>query len=453
MSPPAAVVLRQQEIDDLETEVSVVSARLNRAHADLVDLTRRVMDEERWAGDGIRSPEHWLVLHAGLSPARAADVVRLARRFMELPTTVAAMASGQVSMDQAAVVARYAPSSHEVSIGELAPITTVPQLRRALSRYQFGSQEGGACGSPEPAGRDERDVPGTEAFAAKAPELSMSYDDGRFVLRYSAPADIGALVEQAVREAKDALFTGGQTDSTYADGLAEMACRSLASVRSASRAARYRVYVHLSTDGSWVGGRGAIPASLAAKFACDGMVQAVWEVDGTPVNVGRKQRTVPQRTRRLVEDRDRGCVFPGCQATGFLEIHHLDHWADGGATDLDRLVCLCPLHHDSHHRGEFTIAGRPIHPDRLVQLSSGAAAGLVFTYARGRVVGGLDRPVAARIEPCEPVVDAYRGPTGERLQTHWLDLPTNRPALTVVSEIDPDLDISPPGGAGPPGES
>ena len=427
MSLPAAVVLRQQEIDDLETEASVVAARLNRAHADLVDLTRRVMDNERWVGDGIRSPEHWLVLHAGLSPARAADVVRLARRFTELPTTVAAMASGQLLMDEAAIVARYAPTSHEVSIGELAPMTTVPQLRRALSRYQFGSEEGEAGGSPEPAGRDERDVPGTEAFAAKAPELSMSYDDGRFVLRYSAPADIGALVEQAVREAKDALFTGGQTDATYADGLAEMACRSLASVRSASRAARYRVYVHLSTDGSWVGGRGAIPASLAAKFACDGMVQAVWEVDGTPVNVGRKQRTVPQRTRRLVEDRDRGCVFPGCQATGFLEIHHLDHWADGGATDLDRLVCLCPLHHDAHHRGEFTIAGRPIHPDRLVQVTSGAAAGLVFTNARGRVIGLPFDPLRRGSRPAEPVVDAYRGPTGERLQTRWLDLPANNP--------------------------
>ena len=52
MSLPAAVVLRQQEIDDLETEVSMVAARLNRAHADLVDLTSRVLDEERWGGAG-----------------------------------------------------------------------------------------------------------------------------------------------------------------------------------------------------------------------------------------------------------------------------------------------------------------------------------------------------------------------------------------------------------------
>src|SRR6476659_10305098 len=233
MSLPAAVVLRQQAIDDLEFEVSVVAARLNRAHADLVDLTRRVLDGECWAGGGVRSPEHWLVLHAGLSPARAQDVVRLARRAVELPTTVSAMVAGQVSVDQAVVVARYAPASHEESVGELAPMTTVPQLRRALSRYQFGTEASGSDVGSGSAGRDERDVPGTEAYAARAAELSMWYGDGRFLLRYSAPADVGALVELAVREAKDALFTSGQTGATSAgatsaDGLAEVASRSLA---------------------------------------------------------------------------------------------------------------------------------------------------------------------------------------------------------------------------------
>jgi len=467
MSVPAAVVLRRQEVDDLEAEVSVVAARLNRAHADLVDLTGRVLDGERWAGGGIRSPEHWLVLHAGLSPARAHDVVRLARRAVQLPTTLSAMVAGQLSVDQAVVVARYAPASHEESVGELAPMTTVPQLRRALSRYQFGTETGEAVSGvgADSAGRDERDVPGTEAFAAKAAELSMSYGDGRFLLRYSAPADIGALVELAVREAKDALFTSGQTGATSADGLAEVASRSLATVGSAGsggRLARYRVYVHLSTDGSWVGGRGAIPASLAAKFACDGVVQPVWEVDGIPVSVGRRQRIVPARTRRLVEDRDRGCVFPGCQARGFLEVHHLDHWADGGATDLDRLVCLCPFHHDAHHRGEFTSTGTATHPDQMLRLDRlgqltpatatvTATAGLVFTTSRGLLLNPSPGH-AARTETPEPVVDAYRGPTGERLHTRWLHLPPNRPALTVVPDIDPYPDISPPAGAGPPGQ-
>ena len=460
MSLSAAVVERQRDVDALEAEVAVVAARLNQDHADLVALTARALEHERWSGDGIRSPEHWLVLHAGLSPSRAGDVVRLARRSPDLPTTVSAMGAGQLSVDQAAVVARYAPSSHEASIGELAPMTTVPQLRRALSRYQFAeptSTDAAATNAANASGRDESEVPGTYAFAAKAPQLSMSYGDGRFLLRYSAPADVGALVEQAVREAKDALFTAGQTDASYADGLAEVASRSLNSVQSSGskgrsgRLARYRVYVHLSTDGAWVGGRGAIPASLAAKFTCDGIIQPVWEVGGVPVSVGRRQRIAPDRARRLLQDRDRGCVFPGCTATRFLEVHHLDHWKDGGATDLDRQVCLCPHHHDAHHRGDYTITGHPGHPGHPERLDGLEGAGpdgsrggwgLVFTTARGLRIGGppavpADRAEADR-EPRTSVAEPYRGPTGERLQGRWLDLPPNRPALTVVPDSQPE---------------
>ena len=36
--------------------------------------------------------------------------------------------------------------------------------------------------------------------------LSMGYDGGRFRLRYDAPAEVGALVEAALAEAKDQLF-------------------------------------------------------------------------------------------------------------------------------------------------------------------------------------------------------------------------------------------------------
>lgn len=54
-----------------------------------------------------------------------------------------------------------------------------------------------------------------------------------------------------------------------------------------------------------------------------------------------------------------GCRFPGCTATRFVEVHHVQHWADGGPTDTDTMICLCPFHHDQHHRGQFSITGNP----------------------------------------------------------------------------------------------
>lgn len=137
-------------MDRLEAEVASIAGRLNAAHAELVAATARLIEDELWAGSGIMSPEHWLVLRAGLSPARARDITRIARRREQLPSTRAALDDGQLSVDQAAVVAKYAPTSHEASITELAVNATVPQLRRTLSRYQFGEV------APATAGRTRR---------------------------------------------------------------------------------------------------------------------------------------------------------------------------------------------------------------------------------------------------------------------------------------------------------
>jgi hypothetical protein len=336
----------------------VIAGQLNRAHGALVELAAGLLEGGYWGDGGFRSPEHWLVVRAGLSPARAADVVRIARRRDELPDAADALAAGELSVDQAAVLARHARADHQAGMARFARSATVPQLRQALSRSVFVDYPA------VPATQHDR----ADQAAAK-PDLTMHYDEvGRFHLRYCAPAEVGALVEQAVKEAKDALFTASGatgTSPSYADAVAEMAQRSLASIESTSRAAHYRVYVHLSTDGAWVGGGGAITPATAARFGCDGIVQPLWETQGRPVSVGRNQRIVPPRTRRLIEDRDRGCRFPGCAARRFVEIHHLDHWADGGATDYDRQVSLCPFHHDAHHRGDVTISGDPTRPGQL----------------------------------------------------------------------------------------
>jgi hypothetical protein len=305
-------------------------------------------------------------------------VVAIARRAGELPTVMGQFANGQLSLDQVAVVARYAPAHVEASVAELAVHASVPQLRRALSRYSFdpprpqgqddrdrqsatetgggetGSGDGetgdsgpgggetadAGTGDPGSAGAGAGDPPSWDGYAleddrASAPaELSMGHDeDGRFTLRFSAPADLGALVQAALNEAKDALFRAGRPEVTFGDALVEVARRSLGAVESINRRDAYRTYVHLAppqaggtpSEGGWLTGRPRLPAHLAEKLTCEGILQPVWHTGGAPVNVGRAQRIVPARTRRLVEDRDRGCRYPGCAATAHVECHHILH--------------------------------------------------------------------------------------------------------------------------------
>lgn len=149
------------------------------------------------------------------------------------------------------------------------------------------------------------------------------------------------------------------------DAMVQLAQRSLGAVASINHRDAYRSYVHLDTEGGWLTGKTRLPQHTVKKLTCDGILQPAWHTQGAPVNVGRAQRIVPARTRRLVEDHDRGCRFPGCAATAYLECHHLIHWVDGGPTDTPNLCSLCPYHHDGHHDREFTIAGNADDPDGL----------------------------------------------------------------------------------------
>jgi len=62
--------------------------------------------------------------------------------------------------------------------------------------------------------------------------------------------------------------------------------------------------------------------------------------------------------RRALRARDKGCRFPGCSNTHYIDGHHIKHWADGGETSLDNLLQLCRHHHRLVHEGGFNCERR-----------------------------------------------------------------------------------------------
>ena len=136
---------------------------------------------------------------------------------------------------------------------------------------------------------------------------------------------------------------------------------------------------------------------------CDATCEVWFERHGQVIGSGRETRTISRRLRRALEHRDRCCAVPGCGATRGLHAHHLQHWEDGGPTELTNLILLCPYHHRLHHRGGITITGPAEH--------------LVVTDADGIPLSSrsLARPP---IQP-PPAVKPCRGPTGERADWWW----------------------------------
>jgi len=106
-----------------------------------------------------------------------------------------------------------------------------------------------------------------------------------------------------------------------------------------------------------VEGEGLLDPESALRIACDSTVmRVVLNADNEILNIGRSSRTIPNRIRRALIQRDKGCAFPGCgtrprQCHG----HHVKHWAKGGETGVENLVLLCGFHHRVVHHGDWAV--------------------------------------------------------------------------------------------------
>ena len=387
-------------VDDLEERLRAVCGQVNAAHALLVDVVAEVIATGAWEGWGIRSLNQWLTWQAGVSTATAARVVAVAEAKVSHPLTAGVFGEGGLSLDQAAL-AVSAPAYLDGQFADLAVVSTVAQLRIEL--------------------RAARPTPDPDRGEAAVESVSSWFDDdGRYHLAGDLDADRGRLVDAALTEARGRLFSDGHSAVTGADALVDIAERSL-DATTPQRRERFRVNVFLDPRAdiaaTW-GDGSSVPDAIRRHLDCDAMLTPTFVAAGRPVSVGPGVRVVPDRTRRLVLHRDRKCRVPWCPHTRRLQIHHVVHWEDGGATDTANLIAVCAGDHRDHHHGQLGISGDADDPD-----------GLTFTDANGRVLDPAARPTTATGPPPRPKAP-YQHPLGERLDTralHFADPPDTPP--------------------------
>jgi hypothetical protein len=261
-----------------------------------------------------------------------------------------------------------------------------------------------------------------------AGSLSFFLDEhGRFQLHLDAPLDDGLIIESALREARDALFNTGHTHVTWLDAFNEICRRSLASNTitgiGTSRSDRYRIYIHLDTEGTWINHQ-RIPQALYDQIICDGIIRPVWTTGGKPINVGRATKVISPELRRLVLHRDgHHCRTPGCGSTLGLQIHHIQWFdRDDGLTETANLAPQCSTCHHHIHRGDINVNGNADEPD-----------GLTYTDQHGHNLIRHPVPVPPTTPPPAPVTP-YQHPTGERIDHRWLWFtpPRTRPPSTAA---------------------
>ncbi|AZH84468.1 HNH endonuclease [Plantibacter sp. PA-3-X8] len=74
------------------------------------------------------------------------------------------------------------------------------------------------------------------------------------------------------------------------------------------------------------------------------------------LDLGTSTRLFTRGQKLALAERDGGCAWTGCtHPPSFTEAHHIRWWSQGGPTNLDNGILLCPFHHHRIHDDHWTI--------------------------------------------------------------------------------------------------
>jgi hypothetical protein len=421
----------------LGEEIARMAAHLDAATHHLLTCVRQFDQSGEWHRQGALSCAHWLSWRIGLDAMTAREKVRVARALGELPSIDEALRRGRLSYAKVRALTRVATAENEGRLLDLAFASTGAQLERICRSFRRVVAEQ----LPSDPTLDERRYVSDRVLPSGMVrvEAVLHPDEAALVMKAIEAARAAARAAKGIEAAENvSAETPARPTVSKPDALVQVAESFLAHGEAAGTGGdRYQIFVHLQQDPLAPDGTSTlaatlddgtrVPAETFRRLACDAsLVSVAHDAAGTPLDVGRRTRTIPPALRRALWSRDRGCRFPACANTHHVHAHHIDHWAHGGETSLDNLVLLCGSHHRLLHEGGIGVT----------RTGSG---GLEFRDSQRRVV---DRVPEAVEVPGEAQGAIERWVAAANLR---IDAETNFPDWDG-SPVDYDAAVSAAGG-------
>lgn len=441
-------------MERLEARICELAGHLAAATCQFLLLVGDFDERAGWASWEMPSCAAWLAWKCQLAPGTAREQVRVARALRQLPVIRGEFAAGRLSYAKVRALTRIATPESEYGLVETTTSFTAGQLERFVRAYrkvERGEQDGRS--------------------AVRTRKLSWRHDETGISITVSLPPEEGAVVLQAMRawmndvddrlresDAHAGVDWGSELrpwnqEKAPAENLADALtgiCGDYLSARAAvaDNPDNYQVIIHAGTGAitgvsaetpsqralamlretvpllafpeshpayawrSHVEDGAAIDTATLRMIACNATISTMLhDEDGKVLNVGRRSRKPSAALRRAVRERDRyRCRFPGCESRR-VDLHHLRFWANGGATRLENLICLCKRHHAIVHEKGLIIAA--------------SSAGFTFRLPGGAMIpnapplpGGSPADLAASHGAeitCETIIPPH---SGGRLDLH-----------------------------------
>jgi len=358
-------------------------AEMDRGEAEWLERLGEFDRQQLWALDGALSCCSWLMWRVGMARSTAFERLRVAHELLRRPIVAEAFRKGVLSYSAARIITRMDDPTDEVDRAMVNLAATdgvsVADIERVVRAYElYAGQdkapierplaERGVCIRRSERGVGQIVVNLTDLEVEEFAAALQAFID----LRYR-PAGSGEPVEESPRgdsigvdpvdpadpagfvEVEAPMEEAGRS-ARMADAFMDMVAGALVGADGGGAAGDDRYLVHVVrtferpemalADGS------PLPAVDGLAIGCDcSMVEHTVGVGGEPLSVGRRTRSWNTSQRRAIRVRDGGhCRFPGC-AHRFVDIHHLQPWERGGATDVANGCYQCRRHHRMLHSG------------------------------------------------------------------------------------------------------
>ncbi len=288
-----------------------------------------------------------------MSRRRARSEVETADELSKLPETVKGLRKGEISYDNARIIAGASKRGKidETELGNAARTQSPDKFAGTVRKHEQQRSEDDGMSKLE------------HQRSRRYAKVSTDPDDGMTVLYGRFDPITGARIKTALSQKMDQLWrdedprnraTPGQR---MADALEALLTRPQQDDNGRSQGTRLLLIAeyHAITkelrkarlpDGT------PIPAKKVRELVCDAEVlPAIFRGSSQPLDLGRARRIASPAQRIALVARDRKCIGCGASAN-WCQAHHIIPWQPGGPTDLDNLCLLCSrCHHKVHHNG------------------------------------------------------------------------------------------------------
>lgn len=350
----AATALEDLTVDDLAAEISEVAYGIQTLEVLMTRLVASLTDRGGHHSLGYSSPTYLLCDVARMTPTHARQIVSMAQVEDKAPHAYQAWADGRLSTDQAQPLFRAARHLPDVYPDAEERLVAIVEGLDPIDTHQVVEYWRQSVDGPGLVGLETQ-------MDRRGLSLSRSFGGMRHVDGWMTGA-AGEAFEVALEANMPPPREGdNRTPRQRRHDALENLCRDWLDNGTTSQTGGEKPHISLHADPPALQGHagglhetedGAIvDVDMLRMIACDcSLTRIVLGPESEILDVGRKTRVWTSAQRRAIVARDRHCQGPGCQARArHCDIHHLQHWADGGDTSIDNGSLLCRSCHTQQH--------------------------------------------------------------------------------------------------------